>query len=136
MSEVVSQSIKDSTITLKNLACSRRSDSRARRSVWSELNCTLGNRGDGGGREGDSEGTPVNILTKGRSGILDSSIPSYQSIMTPSVNTRALMTLKVTFHTSLWVVSRLSTLCVTIQSNCSSCHSYRVGGQLRAERAL
>ena len=74
--------------------------------MWSKLNCTLGNRG---GREGDSEGTPVNILTKGRSGILDSSIPSYRSIMTPSVNTRALMALKVTFHTSLWVVSRLST---------------------------
>ena len=66
--------------------------------MWSELNCTLGNWG-GRGREGDSEGTPVNIFTKGRSGILDSSIPSYRSIMTPSVNTRALMTLKVTIFT-------------------------------------
>ena len=31
----------------------------------------------GGGEEGESEGTPVNILTKGRSGILNSRIPSY-----------------------------------------------------------
>ena len=38
---------------------------------------------------------------------------------------------KVTFHTitSLWVASSLSALC-------SSCHSYAVGGQLRAGRAL
>ena len=33
------------------------------------------------------------FLTKGRSGILDSSIPTYWSIVTPSFNTRALVTL-------------------------------------------
>ena len=41
------------------------------------------------GEWGESEGTPVNILNKDRSDILDSSIPSYCSIMTLSVNTRA-----------------------------------------------
>ena len=48
-----------------------------------------------GGRE--SEGTPVNVLKKGffcyPSVLLYSSIPSYWSIITPSVNTRALVTL-------------------------------------------
>ena len=38
------------------LACSRRSDSRARRSVESELNCTPGKRMGGGGVEGDEAG--------------------------------------------------------------------------------
>ena len=45
------------------VACSRRSDSRARWSVGSKLNCTPGKRG--GGRGGESEGTPVNILNNG-----------------------------------------------------------------------
>ena len=46
--------------------------------------------GEGGG---ESEGTLETFLTKGCCGILDSSIPSYWWIMTPSVNTETLVTL-------------------------------------------
>ena len=51
-------------------------------------------RGQGGGGGGEaSEGTLETFLTKGCCGILDCSIPSYWWIMTPSVNTQALVTL-------------------------------------------
>ena len=53
-------------MALTNLACSRRSDSRGRQSVGSELNCTLGKEGRGGGGVGgESEGMPVKIVNKG-----------------------------------------------------------------------
>ena len=46
------------------LACSRRSDSRARRSVGSELSCTQGKWGRGYETGGESEGMPLNIVNK------------------------------------------------------------------------
>ena len=51
------------------------------------------------GEWGESEGAPANILNKDRSGILDSITTSYWSIMRPSVNTRALVTL---MRNALW----------------------------------
>ena len=45
------------------------------------------------GEWGESKVTTANFLTKDRSGILDSITTSYWSIMRPSVNTRALVTL-------------------------------------------
>ena len=69
------------------VARSRRSYTKDWRSAGSELNCTPGKQGAGD----ESEGTLVkqSLITKGCSGILDPSIPSYWSIMTPCVNTLA-----------------------------------------------
>ena len=69
------------------------SDSGARRLLGSELNCTPRKQGGaGGGGFCESERTSVNILNKG-----SFRYPGFQhtpwSIMTPSVNTRALVTL-------------------------------------------
>ena len=62
--------------------------------MGSELNCTLGRRGKARGENGERrrEGLQT-FLTKDSSGILNSSTPSYWSIMRSSVNTRALVTL-------------------------------------------
>ena len=62
--------------------------------MGSELNCTLGRRGKARRENGERrrEGLQT-FLTKDSSGILNSSTPSYWSIMRSSVNTRALVTL-------------------------------------------
>ena len=62
--------------------------------MGSELNCTLGRREKARRENGERARKRLQtFLTKDRSGILDSSTPSYCSIMRPSVNTRALVTL-------------------------------------------
>ena len=71
------------------VARSRRSYSKEWRSAGNEWNCTPGKRGAGDGGRERGNACKHSLITKGCSGILDSSILSYWSIMTPSVNTLA-----------------------------------------------
>ena len=72
------------------LACSMRLDSGEQVKSYA-ANAKRNTRGKKLGETGaGARKRPKTFVTKGRSGTLDSNIPSYCSIMTPSVNTRSL----------------------------------------------